>query len=60
MKVVCTLDIGNDATYPDTKVTLEGDPLAKGGFVHLRIGDDLYEVRPQELAAALQRVRSDS
>ena len=59
MKVVCTLDIGNDELHPTTKFTLEGDPLSNSGFVCVRIDDRVFEVRPDELFVALRAVRSD-
>jgi hypothetical protein len=60
MKVRCELDIANDQTHPTTKVVFEGDPMVKSEFVHLVIGDSTYEIRPSDVEAALQRVRSDA
>lgn len=59
MKVTCELDVGNNQEHPNTKVIFEGDPMQESGFVHIRIGDSTYDVRPSDVAAALQRVRSD-
>ena len=58
MKVTCELGIGNDQDYPTTKIVFEGNPLGDSGFINLRIGDDVYEVRPQEIHEAVDRVRS--
>jgi len=60
MKVTCELGIGNDQDYPNTKIVFEGDPFSESGFIHLRIGDDVYEVRPQEIHEAVDRVRSNN
>lgn len=60
MKVICELDIGNDQTHPGVKVVFEGDPMSKSGFVHLRIGEVIYELRPTDIVAAIQRTRSDA
>jgi len=60
MKVTCELNIGNDQEHPGVKILFEGEPTEKRGFIHLRIGDVQYELRPSEVAAALQRVRSDA
>lgn len=59
MKVVCEVDIGNDAEHPDTKIIVEGDPFYKSGFVTLSIGSYSYEVRPHELIRAIELTRSD-
>lgn len=60
MRVICELDIGNDEDYPNTKIELQGDPFQSSGFIHLTVGGHTYEVRPQELIEAVDRVRSDN
>jgi len=59
MKVICEIDIGNNQEYPDTKVLIIGDPTKKSGFVNICIDGKSYEVRPTDVYAALDRVRSD-
>ena len=58
MKVTCEIGIGNDQDHPDTKIVFEGEPLGDSGFIHLRIGSYVYEVRPDEIHEAVDRVRS--
>lgn len=60
MKVTCELGIGNNQDYPNTVIIFEGTPMEKSGFINLRIGDQVFELNPQEIHEAVDRVRSDS
>lgn len=60
MKVTCELGIGNDQDHPNTKIVFQGNPMEDSGFIHLIIGDCVYEVRPQEIHEAVDRVRSNN
>lgn len=57
MQVSCELSIGNNQDYPNTKILIEGDPFEKSGFIQMRINNTIYELKPHELIAAVERVR---
>ena len=59
MKVTCELAIGNDADYPNTKIYIIGEPDVKSGFIQLEVEGKVFEVRPAELIAAVERTRSE-
>lgn len=57
MKVTCTLDVGNNEEHPTAEFILEGDPLGESKFINVFVDGKRYEIRPEELYVAVQRVR---
>jgi len=59
MKVTCELEIGNNQKHAGKHFFIEGYPGKPRGFIHIHINGTMYEIRPSELIAAVERTRSD-